>query len=149
MFRAAVLNIVKMIRVDEKATATSFLFRYNERCFLITAKHAVEDGFGKLELFDEREWKDITTDASQAVIPGRNDIDIAALLVPDVEILEQASEFLTYDEGDIVLGADAYFVGFPYGRNFGFHITFEDQPVELMVPLVKKAIISGSVEGHD
>lgn len=116
-------------------TAPGFLIDVESKQYLVTAKHFVPKvtDVVVLELFHDGTWKKVP---SKLVGHAPGEIDITVLALPYRLV---ASDYvLKPDIGGIILGQEAFFLGFPYGL-FG-------QAGELNsnypMPFVKRATVS-------
>lgn len=117
-----------------KGTGTCFTIDHEGKQYIVTAKHVVE-GFGSkdsLSIFHERKWKKLSCDL---VGLGEGDIDIA-VLASSYQI--SPALVLPATAGNMILGQDVYFLGFPYGLRSEIGALNSDFPL----PLVKKACVS-------
>jgi S1-C subfamily serine protease len=119
----------------EDQTATGFLIDVESKQYLVTAKHFVPEVTDVivLELLHDGIWKKVS---SRLVGHASGEIDITVLALPYRLV---ASDYvLKPDMGGIILGQEAFFLGFPYGL-FG-------QAGELNsnypMPFVKRATVS-------
>lgn len=116
-------------------TATGFLIDVDGKQYLVTAKHFVPEvtDIAILELLHDGSWKQIP---AQLVGHGPGKIDITVFALPRALV---ASDYvLKPDMGGIVLGQEAFFLGFPYGL-FG---DAGDINSNYPVPFVKRATVS-------
>lgn len=93
-------------------TATGFLIDIESRQYLVTAKHFVPDvaNIVILEIFHDAAWKQVP---AQLVGHGEGEIDISVLALSQLMVANDYT--LKPDMGGIVLGQEAFFLGFPYG----------------------------------
>lgn len=122
------------LRLGDQA-ATGFLIDVEGKQYLVTAKHFVQEvtDLVVLELLHNGSWKKVPV---QLVGHAPGEIDITVLALP--KLLVASDYVLKPDMGGIILGQEAFFLGFPYGL-FG-------QAGELNsnypVPFVKRATVS-------
>ena len=122
-------------------SGTAFTIDIDERQYLITAKHLIEDMDGNFEIriFHDGDWKDIPV---TLVGHCKGKIDISVLAT---KIRLSPSHPLTPSSAGMALGQDVYFLGFPYGLGSELGQLNRNFPV----PFVKKAIVSSFVTGDD
>ena len=120
---------------------SAFTIDYEDRQYLITAKHIVPAVAknGLLQLYHEKVWKSFKV---ELVGLGDGEIDIT-VLVPSVRLSPALKLEPTAD--GIIIGQDVYFLGYPYkmwtqvgdiNRKFPF-------------PYIKKGILSSSFNDED
>jgi len=116
-------------------TATGFLIDVESKQYLVTAKHFVPEveDIAILELLHDGSWKKIPV---TLVGHGEGEIDITVLSLP--RALVAKDYVLKPDMGGIVLGQEAFFLGFPYGL-FG---EAGELNSNYPVPFVKRATVS-------
>ena len=110
-----------------------FTIDVDDKQYLCTAKHCLRNFCGKsIELFHEEKWKTLDVDF---VGYGSKDSDICVL---SAKIQLSPTHPLPPTMAGLVIGQDAYFLGFPYG------IQIEVGKVNRLFPfpLVKRATIS-------
>ena len=115
--------------------ATGFVIDVDARQYLVTAKHFVPNAVDHiaLDLLHDGIWK--TIDAKLVGhAPGK--IDITVLTLP--QIMVGSDHVLLPDMGGMILGQEAFFLGFPYGL-FG---QIGDLNSNYPVPFVKRATVS-------
>lgn len=131
-----VLNVRVNAGTNREATATAFTLDVDGREYLITAKHVVAGlkDTNKLDIFINDHWLPLTVKIFRCADP----IDIAVLIPP----YQLTVNFpLPFNGGDIQLGQQAYFLGFPYGLHSPVHGA--DGPYPLA--LIKRGTFSGQV----
>jgi len=134
-----VLRRTFLIQTDTLG-GTCFTIIYQQREFVITARHLFKKNLksgGKTEitLLIGRELKSITATFHKS----RNDsLDIAVLTLP---LLTHNVDSYHY-EGTPLFGQDVYFIGYP---SFNGTLFLTDDKKESYFPIIKKAILSGSV----
>lgn len=124
---------------NKDATGTAFAIDWENRQYLITARHVVK-GFkssSHIGIFHEKQWKNVPTDV---VGIGADEIDVAVLacavrLAPP-HSLPATNEGLTY-------GQTVHFLGFPFGMDSGMESLNRDFPV----PFVKAGVVSAMISG--
>lgn len=129
------------LRLGDQA-ATGFLIDVEAKQYLVTAKHFVPEVTDVIvfEVLHDRSWKKIPA-RLVGHAPGEIDITVLALPKPLV-----ASDYiLTPDMGGIVLGQEAFFLGFPYGL-FGDVGEFNSN---YPMPFVKRATVSSMSVSED
>ncbi|WP_338524778.1 serine protease [Pseudomonas batumici] len=90
---------------------TAFTIEVDDAEYLVTARHLLNSNDGEpiIRIFRENAWLEVKT---KLVGHGRGEIDISILQLStrltDVEFV------VTPSIGEIVLGQDVYFLGFPY-----------------------------------
>lgn len=116
-------------------TATGFLVDIESRQYLVTAKHFVPDVTNTvvLELFHDSKWKQVP---AQLVGHGEGEVDISVLALGQLMVAADCT--LKPDMANIVLGQEAFFLGFPYGL---FSLVGEMNS-NYPVPFVKRATVS-------
>ena len=120
---------------NKTQTATGFLIDVEARQYLVTAKHFVPEieDIAILELLHDGEWKKIPV---TLVGHGEGEIDVTVLSLPRALV---ASDYLLKpDMGGLVLGQEAFFLGFPYGLFGEAGGLNSNYPV----PFVKRATVS-------
>lgn len=116
-------------------TATGFLIDVEAKQYLVTAKHFVPEVTDVviLELHHDGSWKKVP---AKLVGHAPDNIDITVFALPKVLV---ASEYiLKPDMGGIILGQEAFFLGFPYGL-FG---TAGELNSNYPTPFIKRATVS-------
>lgn len=124
------------------STATGFLLSHNKELYLITAKHIfpnVSDSQKiNIELFADSQWVNIPV---SVLLHNNKSVDIAILKTNDTA----SFSFIDLSSITFMLGDEGFFLGFPFGLhssdNFRLNKGFP-------VPLIKKAIFSGSVTSN-
>jgi S1-C subfamily serine protease len=116
------------------STGTCFTIDVNDKQYLVTARHVVENisKSAQIDIFHEHQWKTI-----EVALVGHctNDIDISVL---STNIQISSTYGLEPSQGGIIYGQDVYFLGFPYGMAGEVGGLNRDFPL----PFVKKAILS-------
>lgn len=124
------------IRVNQSTGSGFALYDNKGDEYLITAKHVVDilGNKGDIQIFHENTWKDLSIKVFRH---SNNEIDIA-LLKAEVRIIPNPLP-IVYSLGDINIGQDTYFLGFPYGifSNIGNTINSN-----FPIPFVKKGTCS-------
>jgi len=126
---------------------TAFTINVEERQYLITASHMLP-GYsgGEVGIYHDEVWKDLHCDVVGKGDP--NDCDIA-VLEPEIQL--SPNHPLPTTAGNIVLGQQAYFLGFPYHYSQDAGHLNRGFPL----PLVKGCVISAFVgstlvlDGHN
>ena len=116
-------------------TATGFLIDVDAKQYLVTAKHFVPEVVDVvvLELLHDGTWKKVP---AQLVGHGAGEVDITVLALSQLMV---ANDYvLKPDMGGIVLGQEAFFLGFPYGLSGHVGELNSNYPV----PFVKRATVS-------
>lgn len=115
--------------------ATGFVIDVEEKQYLVTAKHFVSEVTDSvvLELLHDGSWKKVP---AKLVGHAPDEIDITVLALP--YLLATSDLILKPDMGDLILGQEAFFLGFPYGL-FG-HVG--ELNSNFPVPFVKRATVS-------
>lgn len=93
------------------ATGSAFTIEVDGKQYLLTARHILE-GFGsegEVELWIEGRW---SRNRARAIYPSRQVVDIAAL---DLGRPVTVTFPLEPSAGGLTLGAQVYFLGYPYG----------------------------------
>lgn len=123
-------------------TATGFLIDVDAKQYLVTARHFVPEviDFILLELFHDKSWKKIL---ARLVGHAPGEIDITVLALP--KRLVAVDYILTPSMGGIILGQEAFFLGFPYGL-FGDHGEFNSN---YPMAFVKRATVSSLSVSED
>ncbi len=112
---------------------TCFTIDVDDKQYLCTAKHCLNNFSGEsIELFHENQWKTLEVDI---VGYGSKESDICVL---SAKIQLSPPLPLPPTMADLVIGQDAYFLGFPYG------IQIEAGKLNRLfpLPLVKRATVS-------
>jgi S1-C subfamily serine protease len=136
---ANVTSRVMQIRVP-KGTGTGFLFDHHDISYIITAEHMVE-GAGDnadVELLGpgDHQWRTVRF----RVIHGhRPCADVAVLVFRDGWKVGPVDPLPPGGPSTILLGQEAYFLGFPYGLVTDFGKS------EIAAPFVKHAYVSGFI----
>lgn len=127
-----------------KSTGTTFLIAYKKENFFVTAKHIFPNVKNKqnikVEIFQDSLWKNLS---GKIYFDVSKDIDIVLIKPDNLPFIESG---ISLKDFGLILGDNGYFLGFPYGLgnldkgniNQGFPI-----------PLVKKAVYSGSVNENN
>ena len=114
---------------------TCFTADYNNRQYIVTARHNVEGitDSTTIQIMHKQGWRDYSVDL---VGHHENDIDISVLAakqkLPDMSPVRLTTT-------GMILGQDVHLLGFPYqlGSDLG----------EFPLPLIKKGVFAGYVEG--
>jgi len=125
------------------STGTAFTIDLEKKQYLVTARHVcagIRDG-DSIAIFHDERWKDAPAKIVGLGAENRVDTDVAVLALKK-QISPSFSMPAT--SADLVWGQDVYFLGFPYG----LHTSVEANN-GYPLPLVKKALISGSVGGNE
>ena len=131
----------RLFFIKDQDYGSSFAIDYENRQYLITAKHIVPAApkNGIIQLYHEKAWKDLKV---ELVGLGDGEIDIV-VLAPKVRLSPALK--LEPTAGGIIIGQDVYFLGYPYkmwaevgeiNRNLPF-------------PYIKKGILSSSFNDED
>ena len=121
------------------STGTAFAIDRDNRQYLVTARHVVENitSGNSVLIFHERQWKNISV---EVIGIGAGETDVAVLACPvrlaPSHPLESSSAGLTY-------GQPVYFLGFPFGWDGGGEQINRDFPI----PFVKAGIVSSIIFG--
>lgn len=116
------------------SSGTCFTLDVESRQYIVTAKHLVKaiTGAAIIYIKHDQEWKNLPVNL---VGHGEGDVDIS-VLAADIPL---SSEKLNLPAtGDIIIGQDVYFVGFPYGLATEVGQMNNDFPL----PFIKKALFS-------
>lgn len=128
-------NIIKRVfHISNNGyTGTCFTIEINNKQYIVTAKHIVQDIFHDttLKIFHENSWKDIQI---KLVGHAEGDIDISVFttnfqISPTFKCIPSTK--------DISLGQDTFFLGFPYQMG-----GMEELNDNFPIPFIKKAILS-------
>jgi hypothetical protein len=136
-----ILQRVFCIKVNNY-TGTAFSVPVGENICLVTAKHVVselpESELSVIGIFAGKEFNEIQVKPHFC----EDDIDIAVLQSPLKQNNSKGSFGLPLSMGNLMIGQDTYFLGFPH---FGQQIIYQPQEINnnFPLPLVKKAIYSG------
>jgi hypothetical protein len=132
-----VLNVRISAGTDHGGTATAFTLDVDGREYLITAKHVVKDlkDKDKIDVFTNDAWTPLAVDIFRCDDP----VDIAVLIPPHQLTVDFA---LPFDKTNIRFGADAYFLGFPYG----IQTTALGVNGPYPLAIIKRGTFSGQVE---
>ena len=122
------------------STGTAFAIDRDNRQYLVTARHVVENitSGNSVLIFHERQWKNTSVEVI-GIGAGENDVAVLACpvrLAPS-HPLESSSAGLTY-------GQPVYFLGFPFGWDGGGEQINRDFPI----PFVKAGIVSSITFGY-
>ena len=122
-----------------KATGTAFAIDQDNRQYLITARHVVQDFTpgSTIAILHERQWKTLSV---EVVGIGADSIDVEVLACPFR--LAPAHSLVASNAG-LTYGQPVYFLGFPFGWNSGM----ENLNRELPVPFVKAGVVSAMITG--
>jgi hypothetical protein len=129
-----ILQRTFQIKYGDK-TGTCFTLDFDGRQYLITARHLfipreIEDQ--TIRIFYNEDWAKL----SYSIVGfGEGDVDIAVLAL---EYIISPLHPLVPTTNGIILGQDAYFLGFPYGLRCEVGALNGNFPI----PLVKKACVS-------
>ena len=115
--------------------ATGFVIDVEGKQYRVTAKHFVSEVTDSvvLELLHNGNWKKVS---AKLVGHAPDEIDITVLALP--YLLAMSDLILKPDMGDLILGQEAFFLGFPYGL-FGHAGELNSN---YPVPFVKRATVS-------
>ena len=119
-----------------KGQGTCFTIDYDNRQYIVTARHIVESitDSATIHIKHEKVWKDCPVNL---VGHGEGEVDISVLAAP---IQISPTYLLPPTTDGLAYGQDVYFLGFPYGWSSEVGELNENFPF----PLIKKAIISGA-----
>jgi hypothetical protein len=122
---------------------TSFLFFYNKRNYLATAKHVILTSQNKndslyLEIFQSEKWKTLKL---KPLYHKNDSVDAVLFILPDTIQLTNHHLNLHF-EG---FGNDAYILGFPNFMMMDARSVYSDGST-YQLPLIKKGIISGIIK---
>lgn len=132
-----ILNRIFQIRFGEKA-GTCFVIDVDQKQYIVTAKHLVPriNPTDTVKISINENWLSLKI---RVIFPKNEHTDIVALaantiIAPKMEIFVSA--------GDIILGQDIYFLGFPYGLSSRGGDAFITK-----LAFVKKGILSAMSTG--
>ena len=133
MVTSNVLQRTFRLRYGNKS-ATCFTLDIDGRHYIVTARHCVESmsDSDRIQLFNKGQWRALDV---KLVGHGSGDVDVS-VLAPDQKI--SPIHPLPATSAKLVLGQDAYFLGFP----FGIMSDSKDLNGEFPLPLVKKGVVS-------
>jgi Trypsin-like peptidase domain len=119
---------------------TCFALNYKNQEYIVTAKHLFRKNTKnktdvKIKIYFDRDPKNIT---AKVFFHKDKNVDIAILKIP----FKTSNEESYWPGGQIAIGQDVYFFGFPILKN---KLYYSDDQVGRPLPLVKKAIVSGFV----
>lgn len=138
MITANIYNRVFFIRAAEYGTA--FVIDVENRQYLITAKHLVSETQTSALIFLHRKWSEFPV---TLIGMGAGEVDIA---VYRLEILLCPPGFpLEASLDGIVIGQDAYFLGFPYKMWTDGGDALAGRPC----PFIKKGTVSSAFKSDD
>ena len=131
----------RLFFIKDHDYGSSFTIDYENRQYLITAKHIVPAApkNGILQLYHEKEWKNLKV---ELVGLGDDEIDIT-VLAPNVRLSPALKLEATADK--IIIGQDVFFLGFPYKM----WTEVGDINRNLPFPYIKKGILSSSFNDED
>jgi len=134
MVPASVLQRTFLIKYDEHM-GTCFTFDLDNRQYLITAKHVIQDisTCDTIHVMHNKNWLALPCKLVGHAV-GKTDITVLAL---DRRL--SPTHALSFSDPGFYLSQEAYFLGFPYGLRMDIGLENNFYPV----PLVKKCIISG------
>ena len=121
------------------STGTAFAIDRDNKQYLITARHVVEDfTSGRcIDLFHQRRWKNVSADV---VGIGSDEIDLAVLAC---SVRLAPTHRLVASSRGLIYGQTVHFLGFPLGLDSGMDSINRDLPV----PFVKAGIVSAIITG--
>ena len=128
-------NIVRRIfRIKSTEEGTCFTIDVDNRQYIVTAQHIVKNITHQdtVKIMQEEKWKNLQV---KLVGHGKGDVDIS-VLAANLQI--SPTHPLPATSDGIILGQDAYFLGFPYGLMSNIEAVNRNFPL----PLVKKATVS-------
>ena len=137
MITTNVLYRIFKVRTEPDRNGTAFTVDYENRQYLVTAKHLVEGLAAPyaVGLFLDNEWR-------------RLDLELTGMS-PDADVavfrpaLRLSPNFpMPPTSAGLMYGQDVYFLGYPYNLE-GMGVTGETRPF----PLVKKGCLSAMLEG--
>src|SRR5581483_944241 len=133
-----VLRRVLLIRVGDML-GTAFTIDIDGRQYLLTAKHVVEGLKDEdvIRVRKDRGWSTLHV----KVLRCKDPVDIA-VLIPPVQMTVNYP--LDANVGGVMVGAEAFFVGFPYGFEAGW-----SRNGHYPLGLTKKATIAQFTDGPD
>ena len=119
----------------KKSCGTCFTIDFENRQYIVTARHIVKSivGQSNVEIMQEEKWKNLQV---KLVGHSKGDVDISVLAA---DILISPTYPLAPTQKGLTLSQDVYFLGFPYG--FGSKTTSSTNR-NFPLPFVKKAIVS-------
>lgn len=131
----------RLFFIKDQDYGSAFTIDYEDRQYLITAKHIVPatPKNGILQLYHEKAWKNLKVDL---VGVGDGEIDIA-VLVPSARLSPALK--LEPTAGGIIIGQDVYFLGYPYKM----WMEVGDINRNLPFPYIKKGILSSPFNDED
>ncbi|MFZ1288850.1 MAG: serine protease [Melioribacteraceae bacterium] len=136
MITVNILTRVFNIRYND-ASGTAFTLDINNRQYLITAKHIIENITynDTIEIFHDEKWNSVNT---KLVGHCEGIIDISALTL---EYAISPRKFIVEAKNDgLIVGQDVYFLGFPYGLSGTHPSPFKNFPTAF----IKKATLSAA-----
>jgi S1-C subfamily serine protease len=120
---------------------TAFALDFEEKQYLITARHLLDETSHQFELqiFHDNKW---LRGNANVVGRGEGEIDIAVLQIESR--LTPAHFGITPSVGNLMLGQDVYFLGFP----FKMWADYGELMAGMPGPFVKKGTLSSITVGH-
>lgn len=116
-------------------TGTGFLIDIDQRQYLVTARHVVSgiSGASLIAIQHNNVWRDM---AVQLVGHATGEVDISVLALP--YRIADAGLTLPPDAAGLMIGRDAFFLGFPFGLFGDVGAMNNDYPM----PFVKRGLVS-------
>lgn len=132
MITRNIIERVLLVR-NKNSIATAFTIDIEDKEYLITARHNLNDVSDSIEIYQNNEWKKIEIEAHFPIVSS---VDIGVLRY--AERISPKSNIKARVKG-LIFGQDVYFLGFPFGK----YIQTKIENREYIIPFVKKGICSG------
>lgn len=139
-----ILGHVFAISVSKEAHGSAYAYPINGTYFLITADHVVSDinydTPSTINVHRDGEWHEITAirlDIRELCDTPGYDLAVLATNMPPYV----TEEPIALSPGNVYLGQDLYFLGFPY-FNDGINYPIQEIMYKFPLPFLKKAILS-------
>ena len=132
------------IRANETSSGTCFTFEYHGRKYLITAKHVLTGNGTFVEVHTNSGFKQVMY--NNYYESSNPEVDIVALEIDATceQLFNFHSSFFEYTSHGLLLGADTYFLGYPYNlANLSMSSSTRRNAI------VKKGIVSGPAYGSE
>ena len=135
-------RLVFQLSDEREQKCTSFYMPFEEKEYLITAKHFLKKSVGKIRLSVDEVWKELP---ERIILCSKEKVDIAAIEITGTKLFSKRNLLIPkYTCEDVTIGDDSFFIGFPYGIKS--ILGFKDRPMlKFTFPIVKRATVSGAI----